>query len=108
MSLIDDVSTRRRKGRPVHFSAQKLRQIQMTTKNKSLSSRLLAHMPIAGPKGRCEYCSIKAHPIFSNVKCSFCGISLRVEQHKICFFSVSCKHCITFAINKLQRVLVDD
>ncbi|UJR12827.1 hypothetical protein I4U23_005296 [Adineta vaga] len=85
MSLIGDVSTRKRKGRPVHFSAQKLRRIQMTTKNKSLSTQLLAHMPVAGPKGRCGYCSTKARPIFSNIKCSFCGISLCVKQHKNCF-----------------------
>jgi hypothetical protein len=59
--------------------------IQLTTKNKSLSTPLLAHMPVAGPKGRCGYCSTKARPIFSNIKCSFCGISLCVKQHKNCF-----------------------
>ena len=85
MSLIGDVSTRKRKGRSVHFSAQKLRRIQMTTKNKSLSTPLLAHIPVAGPKGSCGYCSTKARPIFSNIKCSFCGISLCVKQHKNCF-----------------------
>ena len=85
MSLIGDVSLRKRRGRPIHFSAQKRRRIQMATKNKSLSTPLLTHMPVAGPKGRCGYCSTKARPIFSNIKCSFCGISFCVKQHRNCF-----------------------
>ena len=85
MSLTDDVSSGKRRSRPIHFSAQKRRRIQMTTENKFLSSPLLAHMPVAEPKRRCGYCNTKAHPIFSKIKCSFCGISICIKQQKNCF-----------------------
>lgn len=85
LSLVGDRSSRKRRGRPVYFSAQKRRRIQSTSGNESLSTPLVAHMPVAGPKGRCGYCSTKARPIFSNIKCSFCNISFCVKQGKNCF-----------------------
>jgi len=88
MSLIGDQSSQKRRAKPIDFSAQKRRQIQPTPGNKYLSTLLLVHMPVVGPRGRCGYCSTKARPIFSNLKCNICGICFCVKQYKNCFFVI--------------------
>ena len=87
MSLISDQSSRKRRGRPVHLSHAKEKQIQQTLTSKSSSIQLLAHMPVAGSKGRCRLCSTKAFPVFSTIKCSFCGVALCVKKSKNCFLT---------------------
>lgn len=85
MALIGDTNLRKRRGRSIHFSAQKQRQTQLTFNKNPLSTRLSTHMPVVGTKGRCGYCSTKVRPIYSNIKCSFCSISLCVKKNKNCF-----------------------
>ena len=84
-SLKSDQNSPRKRGRPIHFSERKQKQIQQTLKNKHSSGKLLAHMPIAGTRGRCRYCCTRAVPVFSSIKCSFCGVSLCVKRNKNCF-----------------------
>lgn len=79
MSLIGGQSSRKRKGRPVLISARKQSEIQRTLgNNKPSAAQFSAHMPVAGSRGRCKYCSTRASPVFSSIKCNFCDMFLFV------------------------------
>ncbi len=82
MSLVGDQSSRKRRGRTVFISVRKQNEIQRTLGNNKPSA---AHMPVAGSRGRCKYRSTRASPVFSSIKCNFCGVSLCVKRKKNCF-----------------------
>jgi hypothetical protein len=86
ISLVGDQSSRKRRGRPVLISVRKQNEIQRTLGNKKPSpAQFSAHMPVAGSRGRCKYCSTRASPVFSSIKCNFCGVALCVKRKKNCF-----------------------
>ncbi len=71
---VGDQNLPKRKGRPVHLSIQKRNHIQQTLASERSPSKLLAHMSVAAPRESCRYCSTKANPVLSSVKCSFCDV----------------------------------
>ena len=85
ISLIDNQSLRKRRGPSAGISLRKQSEIQPTLGNKPLVAQLLAHMPVAGSRGRCKYYSTTVSPVFSNIKCNFCDVSLCVKQKNNCF-----------------------
>ena len=86
-SLIDNnQNSRKRRGRPISLSARKQSEVQQVLKqNKPSAVQLSAHMPVAGSKGRCRYCSTRSSPVVSSIKCNFCNVSLCVKRKKNCF-----------------------
>ena len=85
ISPIDNQSSQKRRGSPVGISSRKQSEIQRTLGNKPSAAQLLAHMPVAGSRGRCKYCSTRASTVFSCIKCNFCDISLCVKRKRNCF-----------------------
>jgi len=59
ISLIDDQSSWRRRGRPVGISARKQSEIQHTLGKKPPAAQLSAHMPVAGSRGRCKNIAVR-------------------------------------------------
>ena len=79
-------NSRKRRGRPISVSARKQTEVQKVLKQNIPSAvQLSAHMPVAGSKGRCRYCSTRSSLVFSSIKCNRCNISLCVKRKKIVF-----------------------
>ena len=55
---------------------------------ENVSANQLAYQYTSFPwNGRCRYCSTKASPVLSTLKCRFCGVSICVKKNRKCFLT---------------------